>query len=203
MAGRSARRCAWSRWRSGIPWTSSISSCGDWWRWRSPRACRAFCATSRQRTSRAGSFRTSHSGGNQLEVRLPARVDRPEIAVSGQTPFPSPWRVVMVADIPGKLVESNLVLNLNPPSAIKDESWIQPGKTSWGWWSGTVAKNVDFTPGMNTATMKHYIDFSADAKLEFMLIDGGWSDRRDITKPSPAIDMPEIIRYAKSDRKST
>ena len=136
--------------------------------------------------------------GNQLEVRLPARVDRPEIAVSGQTPFPSPWRVVMIADIPGKLVESNLVLNLNPPSAIKDESWIQPGKTSWGWWSGTVAKNVDFTPGMNTATMKHYIDFSADAKLEFMLIDGGWSDRRDITEPSPAIDMPEIIRYAKS-----
>ena len=28
---------------------------------------------------------------------------------------------------------------------------------------------------MNTATMKHYIDFAADSKLEYMLIDAGWA----------------------------
>ena len=32
------------------------------------------------------------------------------------TPFSSPWRVLMIADEPGKLIESNIVLNLNPPS---------------------------------------------------------------------------------------
>ncbi len=37
-----------------------------------------------------------------------------------------------VADNAGRLVESNIVLNLNPPSAISDTSWIKPGKTSWG-----------------------------------------------------------------------
>ena len=28
---------------------------------------------------------------------------------------------------------------------------------------------------MNTATMKHYIDFSARSGLEYMLIDAGWA----------------------------
>jgi alpha-glucosidase len=57
---------------------------------------------------------------------------------------------------------------------------------------------------MNTATMKHYIDFAAEARLEFMLIDAGWSARgqngvsRDITKTRPEIDMPDILRHAKS-----
>ena len=32
---------------------------------------------------------------------------------------------------------------------------------------------------MNTATMKHYIDFAAQAKLEYMLIDAGWAPRAD------------------------
>ena len=60
---------------------------------------------------------------------------------------------------------------------------------------------------MNTATMKHYIDFAAASKLEYMLIDAGWAGpataicRADITQHHPrppAIDMPEILRYAKS-----
>ncbi len=67
----------------------------------------------------------------------------------------------MIADAPGRLVESNIILNLNPPSKIADTSWIKAGKTSWDWWSGDYAANVSFTPGMNTATLKHYIDFSA------------------------------------------
>ena len=41
----------------------------------------------------------------------------------------------MIADKPGVLVESNIVLNLNEPSAI-DESWIRPGRVAWDWWSG-------------------------------------------------------------------
>jgi hypothetical protein len=77
---------------------------------------------------------------------------------------------------PGGLIEnSHLVLSLSAPSVLSDTSWIVPGKSAWNWWSGTVAHNVGFTPGTNTATRKHYVDFAADHHLEYMLIDGGWA----------------------------
>ena len=100
---------------------------------------------------------------------------KPGLAVSTTAPARSPWRVLMIGAEPGRLIESNLVVNLNPPSAIADTSWIKPGKTSWDWWSGSVARNVSFETGMNTATMKHYIDFSARSGFEYMLIDAGWA----------------------------
>jgi alpha-glucosidase len=141
-----------------------------------------------------------------LEARLAPRVDEPGLAVSTQTPMHSPWRVLMIGAAPGRLVESNMVVNLNPPSAIADTSWIKPGKTAWDWWSGSVAKNVSFQTGMNTATMKHYIDFSARNGLEYMLIDAGWAKRgqgpndsgSDLTQTNPNINMQELLDYAKS-----
>ena len=81
-----------------------------------------------------------------------------------QTPVRSAWRVLMIADQPGRLVESNIVVNLNPPSAIGDTSWIKPGKTAWDWWSGSLAKGVAHA-GKNNETMKYYIDFSARNKI--------------------------------------
>ncbi len=88
-------------------------------------------------------------------------------------------------------------MNLNPPSALSDTSWIKPGKAAWDWWSGSYASGVSFKPGMNTATMEHYIDFASKAHLRYMLIDAGWSPQDDITRTVPAIDMPAILAYAK------
>ena len=81
----------------------------------------------------------------------------------------------MIADEPGRLIESNIVLNLNPPSKIADTSWIQAGKSAWDWWSGDAAPSVTFKTGMNTATMKHYIDFASASGFPYMLIDAGWA----------------------------
>lgn len=126
---------------------------------------------------------------------LPGHSDE---AVIGSTPKDSPWHVVMVNSTPGGLIESDaLVLNLNPPCALSDTSWIKPGKSAWDWWSGSYASGVNFKPGMNTATMEHYIDFASNAHLRYMLIDAGWSPRDDITRTVPSIDMPAILAYAK------
>ncbi len=100
------------------------------------------------------------------------------------------------------------MVNLNPPSEIADTSWIKPGKTSWDWWSGSVAKNVSFKTGMNTDTMKHYIDFSSQNGLEYMLIDAGWAKRgsgpndsgSDLLATNPEIDMPALLDYAKQKK---
>jgi alpha-glucosidase len=129
-------------------------------------------------------------------------------AVETATPFASPWRVLMIADEPAKLIESNIVLNLNPPSKIADTSWIEAGKSAWDWWSGDAAPSVSFKTGVNTATMKHYIDFASASGLPYMLIDAGWEAKdpaapstlprqADILHTSPDIDMPELLRYAK------
>jgi alpha-glucosidase len=131
------------------------------------------------------------------------------VAVETVTPFQSPWRVLMIGDDPGRLIESNIILNLNPPSKIADTSWIKAGKSAWDWWSGEAAPSVSFKTGMNTATMKHYIDFASASGFPYMLIDAGWAmaaDRKgpedysrlaDITRVTPEIDMPELLRYAK------
>jgi alpha-glucosidase len=143
-----------------------------------------------------------------LEAKLAPRVDEPGLAVSAETLARSPWRVLMVAPDAGRLVESNLVVNLNPPSAIQDTSWIRPGKTAWDWWSGSVARNVSFKPGMNTETMKHYIDFAGRNGIEYMLIDAGWAKRgggpndsgSELTQTNPDINMPELLDYARTKK---
>ncbi len=143
------------------------------------------------------------------------KADAKKVSVIAQTPVRSSWRALMIADQPGKLVESNMVVNLNPPSAIGDASWIKPGKVAWciGWWNGIQAKGVAKL-GTNNETAKYYIDFAARNKFEYLLIDGPWSahaptpagqigygtgaSREVLTKTAPEIDMPMLVEYGKS-----
>ena len=130
-----------------------------------------------------------------LVSRLSPSIDEPGIAVSGKLPYVSAWRIIQIADAPAKLIESNIVSNLSPESAIADTSWIKPGKASWDWWSGSLG--ADGKPAFTTATMKYYVDFAAQSGFEYMLIDAGWSPREDITQMNGKVDIPEVVRYAK------
>jgi alpha-glucosidase len=157
----------------------------------------------------AGMYLRKGKGRFDVRADLSPRVDEPGVAVEATTPFSSPWRVLMIGDEPGRLIESNIILNLNPPSKIVDTSWIKAGKSAWDWWSGQAAPSVTFKTGMNTATMKHYIDFASESGFPYMLIDAGWAVAptrngpedyealADITSVVPEVDMPELLRYAK------
>ncbi len=157
----------------------------------------------------AGMYLRSDKPLFSLKAELSPKVDGPGVAVDATAPFQSPWRVLMIGEAPGRLIESNIILNLNPASKIADTSWIQAGKSAWDWWSGDWATGVDFTPGMNTATLKHYIEFASDSGFPYMLIDAGWAlptpgakfgdyaDPADITRFNPDVDLPELLRYAK------
>jgi len=143
---------------------------------------------------------------NALAAKLsPAPNRRADQAVVGRTPKATPWRLVMAGPDPARFIERNyLVLNLSAPCALADTSWIRPGKSAWDWWSGSHATGVAFKPGMNTATMKHYIDFAARHGFEYMLVDAGWApmseDGRieDILRCRPEVDVPGIIAYGKA-----
>jgi alpha-glucosidase len=116
--------------------------------------------------------------------------------VEAELPLTTPWRVVMLADSPGELLENNdLILNLNDPCAIDDPAWIKPGK---------VIREVTLT----TVGGKACVDFAAQHNLQYVEFDAGWygheyseaSDARTVTvdpKRSPGpLDLPEVIRYA-------
>ena len=57
-------------------------------------------------------------GGAVLASRLSPRPGEPKVAVRADLPHESPWRVFMIADKVERLVESDLVLNLNAPCAL-------------------------------------------------------------------------------------
>jgi alpha-glucosidase len=142
---------------------------------------------------------------NALESRLSPHPEHSDEAVTASTPKASPWRIILVNSRPGGLIESSdLELNLSAPSALADTSWIEPGKSAWDWWSGSYASGVNFKPGMNTATMEHYVDFAAAHHLPYMLIDAGWYPAQGPTHPVDILhhtsetDVPGIIAYAKA-----
>jgi len=136
----------------------------------------------------------------------PDGVDR--IAVKGNLTdhFTTPWRVILLGDHPGNLMESSLVTLLGEPAQVADTRWIKPGKVAWDWWNDNqvVLSDTSVQPGMNTDTYKAYIDFAATLNFEYILIDAGWHEGSslgskpgsDVIKPVPTMDMPEILRYA-------
>lgn len=147
-------------------------------------------------------------GDASLAVRLAPLPNETNVAVRAKLPHDSPWRVLMIADKAERLVESDLVLNLNEPNAIGDTSWIKPGKTTFPWWNGFYEKDVPFKMGLNTETAKYYIDFCAEAGIDYHSLDGldniAWYGGTivpytggDITKGIDGLDFPEVIRYAK------
>lgn len=115
--------------------------------------------------------------------------------VRSALPLRSPWRVVMVADSPGRLLEQNdLLLNLNDPCAIADTSWIKPGK---------VIREVTLT----TRGGKACVDFAASHGLQSVEFDAGWygheysdaADARGVNldpkRSKGPLDLHEVIRY--------
>ncbi len=111
-------------------------------------------------------------------------------------PFSTPWRVIMVANDPGELLQNNdLVLNLNKPCEIGNTAWIRPGKAMRELSLSTegAKKTIDFC-------VKHHIQY---LDLTFW---NGDDLTYNATKPdipkwrsTKPYDMFEIIRYAKAN----
>jgi alpha-glucosidase len=135
-----------------------------------------------------------------------------EIKVKATLPHRTPWRVMMISDRIGALLESNILTSLNEPSTIKDVSWIKPGKTTFHWWNGDITPDTTFAPGVNFETNKYYIDFCARNDIDYHAVIGyggfAWykSDaigyahvgpETDVTQTVLSLDMQRVCDYAK------
>lgn len=138
--------------------------------------------------------------GGALRVHLSAVPGRQGAAFTSPSGLTTSWRVVMMGDRAGDLIESHLVGNLNPPPR-GDFGWVKPGKAAWDWWSGPLE---GVKPDM--ATYKRFIDFAAESGFAYYLIDAGWSwgagpccearPTTDIARAAEGVDMPALVRYA-------
>ena len=137
-------------------------------------------------------FKLNPEKENSIQCSIYGDVD--EIA-----PFASPWRVVMVAEKAGDLLANNdLILNLNPPCAIADLSWIKPGQ---------VMRETT----LSTSGAKKLVDFAVSRNIKYIHFDAGWygfendylADATTVTvdprrNPKGDLDLQEAISYAKS-----
>lgn len=159
----------------------------------------------------AGMYLWKENG--MLQGKLSPNLENEKIKVQATLPHKSPWRVMMISDRVGALIESDILTNLNEPCKIEDTSWIKPGRTTFTWWNGNVVPDTTFLPGNNFPTNKYYIDFAARNGIDFHSIygfaeqawytdDGPWfgfpGENSDITKPVSSLNMPEICKYAQS-----
>ncbi|MEW2921137.1 MULTISPECIES: glycoside hydrolase family 97 protein [unclassified Allomuricauda] len=147
-----------------------------------------------------------------LTCQLSPLPGQSEVKVRAALPHQTPWRVMMISDRIGTLLESNILTNLNEPSKIKDVSWIKPGKTSFHWWNGDIVPDTTFAPGVNFETNKYYIDFCAANNIDYHAVIGyggfAWyssnapgygavGSQTDVTIPVPSLDMERVCNYAK------
>ena len=104
----------------------------------------------------------------------------------------------IISDKDADLVESNLTYQLAEPCVLKDTEWIKPGKVAWDWYNANNIFGVDFKSGLNTATYKYYIDFASDNKIEYVILDEGWTkSTTEILENNPNIDVKELIEYGR------
>lgn len=149
-------------------------------------------------------------GGRTLKAVLTPSSTGPK--VSRETPFATPWRVIMIApDAPSLYRSAQIILNLNEPNKLGDVSWFKPMKYVGIWWDMHLDRktwNSGPKHGATTEYTKRMIDFAARNGFGGVLVEGwnkGWDsdwfgqgDAFSFTEPYPDFDIDELSRYARS-----
>lgn len=106
-----------------------------------------------------------------------------ELNPESELPWYSPWRVMAIGTLK-TVMESTLGTDLAPKAiTMKDTDWVKPGLSSWSW---ILLKDES----INYDTTRMYIDFAADMRWEYCLVDVNWDTRIGYEK------MKELVDYA-------
>ncbi|MBQ5946845.1 glycoside hydrolase family 97 protein [Massilia sp. ST3] len=94
----------------------------------------------------------------------------------------TPWRIVTLGSLK-TLVESTLGTDLAAPSISFSKARVQPGHASWSW---ALLKD----DGTVFDTQKRFVDFAADMKWDYTLVDADWDRKIGVDK------LRELVKYA-------
>ncbi|MBR1889550.1 MAG: glycoside hydrolase family 97 protein [Alloprevotella sp.] len=122
--------------------------------------------------------------------------------------FNTPWRTVQLADRAVGLINSSLILNLNPACALEDTSWIRPKKYVGVWWGmhvGIWSWVMGDRHGATTERAMEYIDFAARNGIDAILAEGwnkgweGWGGNQEFsfTEAQADFDLQKVCQYGK------
>ncbi|RPH37424.1 glycoside hydrolase family 97 protein [bacterium] len=145
--------------------------------------------------------------GTALRVVLPPWPDGSGIVVRGKPPLSSPWRVIMVGQRAGDLIESTIIQNLSSPSVLRDVSWIRPGKAVFPWWPNFFCDKPGIPGKLCFENQKYYIDFASENNIDYLELEPPWygdeegcinnPEKYDITQPVPELRLRELFDYAR------
>ncbi|MBE0654770.1 MAG: glycoside hydrolase family 97 catalytic domain-containing protein, partial [Bacteroidales bacterium] len=79
----------------------------------------------------------------------------------------SPWRVIIIGDNPGAIVESNLIADVADPQIKGDFSYVVPGISAWSW---ALLKDE----GTIYDVQEDFIDHAASMGWQYCLVDCYW-----------------------------
>ncbi|MCC6233575.1 MAG: glycoside hydrolase family 97 protein [Verrucomicrobiales bacterium] len=163
----------------------------------------------------AGMALSRHTGApdqDELVCRLTPRPDGTKVI--RPLPVHTPWRVVLLGDRPGGLLESGTLFALNEPTALPDLSWIKPGKITFHWWNGDVFDGQPGAPILSFEMAARYIDFCARHGIAAHSLTSTettttpWYHQSkpgvepgpdtDVTRPRPGFELERIRAYAAS-----
>ncbi len=107
------------------------------------------------------------------------------VAPQSTLPWLTPWRLIVIGDL-RTIVESTLGTDLaDKPNVASNSSAQLPGKASWSW------------PLMGDAhtvydTQKQFIDYAAEMRWQYTLIDASWDQQIGYDK------LKELVDYART-----
>ncbi len=105
-----------------------------------------------------------------------------ELLPNFKLPYQTPWRVLSIGSLK-TVVESTLGTDLADPAIYMDFSFVKPGFASWSW---IILKDDNIIYDVQ----KDYIDFAANMKWEYCLVDVNWDNNIGYEK------MQELVDYA-------
>jgi hypothetical protein len=100
-----------------------------------------------------------------------------------ELPWYTPWRIITIGTL-ATIAESTLGTDLSPAPAKQNYSYAKPGKSSWSW---PILKDDSIV----YPVQKRFIDYAADMKWQYCLIDVNWDTKIGLDS------IQSLIDYAK------
>lgn len=100
-------------------------------------------------------------------------------------PWYTPWRIIALGNNLGTVAESTLGTDLAIPAKYDASSYVKPGHSSWSW---VIMKDNATVYNVQ----KDFIDYAADMKWQYCLIDADWDTQIGYDK------IKELADYAKT-----
>ena len=118
-----------------------------------------------------GSHLAQAAPGGVYQIRFPDPAEGRGVGAAqprAALPWTLPWRVAIIGDTAGQILESDLIDDLATPTRLTDLSWIHPGRAAWSWWS-------DSDSPKSAARLNAFTDLAADMTWEYNLVDANWT----------------------------